>query len=209
MPLFVTAAAGVTVVVLAQRHARSAARAEERRVSQRASDNSTYDSFAERLRANTHVRARPLELSAERLNPPETGVAMPPSESEPGEAYDAISTSALGAEWLTRATEAPPVRQPISSSSEFGDVSTLDLLDDEPSSLPQLSLDLDSKLDLDPKPGADSNTEPHAALEWEALVGDRNPELEQRLRGVFDISDLLQEQPQARAQVPKGRRRSS
>ena len=101
------------------------------------------------------------------------------------------------------------MREPISSSSEFGDVSTLDLLDDEPSSLPELSLDPDSKLDPVSKPRADSNTEPRAAREWEALVGDRNPELEHRLRGVFDIADLLQEQPQARAHVPKGRRRSS
>ena len=203
MPLFITAAAGVTVVVLAQRHARSSTRAEERRAHQRASDSSANTSLAERLQARTGIRERPLELSAERLNAPAAGVAVPPSETEPGEAYDAVSTEALGAEWLTRATEAQPVRQPISSSGDFGEVSTLDLLDDEPSSLPELSLDPDSKLD------PDSNTEPHAALEWEALVGDPNPELEDRLRGVFDIADLLQEQPQARAQAPKGRRRSS
>lgn len=202
MPLFITAAAGVTVVVLAQRHARSSARAEERRVSPRTSDSSNNTSLAERLRANERVRARPLELSAERLNAPTADVPMPPSETEPGEAYDAVSTDSLGAEWLTRATEAQPVRQPIASSSEFGEVSTLDLLDDEPSSLPELSLDPDSKLD------PNSSSEPKASLEWEALVGDRTADLEDRLRGVFDIADLLQEQPQAR-HAPKGRRRSS
>ena len=202
MPLFITAAAGVTVVVLAQRHARSSARAEERRAPQRASESSTNTSLAERLRPDTRVRERPFELSAERLSAPGAGVALPPSETEPGEAYDAVSTDALGAEWLTRATEAQPVRQPISSSGEFGEVSTLDLLDDEPSSLPELSLDPDSR----PEPG--SSPEPKASLEWEALVGDHNPDLEDRLRGVFDIAELLQEQPQA-LHAPKGRRRSS
>jgi len=186
MPLLITAAAGVTVVVLAQRHARASARADDRRASQGAGDKPAYDSLAERLRARSRTRERPLELSAERLNAPGAGVEVPPSEPEPGEAYDAVSTDALGAEWLTRATEAQPVRQPSPSSSEFGEVTTIDLLDDEPSSLPELSLDPDSKLDP--------------------------PQPEDRLRGVFDIADLLQEPSQARAQAqhgPKGRRRSS
>jgi len=206
MPLLITAAAGVTVVVLAQRHARSSARAEERRVSQRTSDSSNNTSLAERLQAHARVRERPLELSAERLNAPVADVALPSSETEPGEAYDAVSTDALGAEWLTRATEAQPVRQPISSRGEFGEVSTLDLLDDEPSSLPELSLDPDSRLE------PDLTSEPTASLEWDPLVGAESPELEDRLRGVFDIADLLQEHPQASAtmeRAPKGRRRSS
>jgi len=109
-------------------------------------------------------------------------VASPSSNTERGEAYDSVGADELGAEWLARATESQSPRSNASPSEEFETLSTLELLDDEPLSLPTLESKPDSK------------------LESEAALSDPNPATIHRPQRpsppprVFDIRDLMQEE---------------
>ncbi|HEY6724837.1 MAG TPA: hypothetical protein VI197_12455, partial [Polyangiaceae bacterium] len=85
------------------------------------------------------------------------------------------------------------------SGDEVEELTTLDLLDEEPVSFPTL--------ELDPEPNADSQ----GAIESEAMLADRKArELEARqqssrpLPAVFDIAELLQDD----APTADGKRRS-
>lgn len=202
--MFVTGAAAVTVVVLAQRHARSSVKAEEP-LSGPASDSTPRGALAEQLRANAPTPPRPLARPLARpagFEPePQTergiGVAPRWSDTERGEAYDAVSSDELGAEWLARATESQPARSNASPRDDFEELTTLDLLDDYPSSVPTIEIGphseaLPESFDI----GPDSEARP----ESDAALGDPDPEhlaRGQRARPpphVFDIADLTQEE---------------
>lgn len=117
-------------------------------------------------------------------------MASPSSNTERGEAYDAVSTDELGAEWLTRATESQSARPNASPREELEDLTTLDLRDEEPLSLSTLDLEPDSE----------------AVLESEAALNhpdpqDVRPHLERPRPPprVFDIADLTQDEDTPRA----------
>ena len=111
-------------------------------------------------------------------------MASPPSNTERGEAYDAVSTDELGAEWLARATESHSARPNASRLEELEDLETLDLRDEEPLSV--------STLDLEPE----SKSESEAVLESEAAL---RPERPRPPPEVFDIAELTQEEDTPRA----------
>ena len=186
--MFVTGAAAVTVVVLAQRHARSAVK-EEERLSGPASDSTPHGALAEQLRAKAPAPprppARPLGFDPDPQTQPGIGAASPPNNTERGEAYDAVSVDDLGTEWLARALESQPPRPPASPRDEVEELTTLDLLDEDPLSIATLQIEPDSK------------SESEAVLESEAAVSDRDAEelhaRQQRPRPpprVFDIAEL-------------------
>lgn len=182
MPLLIAGAAGLTVAVLAQRHARFSARQEERRLSGAASDSAsaTDTGPVEPLGVQARSPYQTADFDIDPESEDAIDVIPPPSVPQRGEAYDTVSADDLGAEWLTRATESMPVTHTASARDELDELeelTTLDMFDDEPSSIP------------------DSNLQ---ALE---VVGDANPEdLMDRLErprpppGVFDVAELTQEE---------------
>lgn len=116
------------------------------------------------------------------------GEALPPSVPERGEAYDAVNADDLGAEWLTRATESLPVNRSARSGGEFDELTTLDLLDEDPVSLPVV--------EIETEPSSDAT----GLVESEAVLADRSARaLEASLEPprapphVFDIAELLNE----------------
>jgi hypothetical protein len=197
--MFVTGAAAVTVVVLAQRHARSSVKAEEG-LSGPASDSTPRGALAEQLRANAPTpprpQTRPIGFDPDPESEPDSGVASPSSDTVRGEAYDAVSTDDLAAEWLARATESQSPRPSDSREAQYRELTTLDLLDDDPLSTPTLETEPD---------------ESEAVLESEAARSDPNPEdlhahpgRPRPPPGVFDIADLTQEED-----APRGTGRRS
>ena len=109
-----------------------------------------------------------------------------------------VSADELGAEWLARATESQSARPNAALREDLEELTTLDLLDEEPVSLSTLEIEPESKL------------ESEAVLESEAALRDPDPEdftRPQRARppsGVFDVADLTQEED-----APRGTGRRS
>ena len=181
VPLFIAGAAAVTVAVVAQRQSRLTSKADEPPLSGRANGDTAEDDPAEAPRPEARDPFQTLDFDPD----PETarGIGEPPlTPRERGEAYDAVSTDDLGAEWLARATEAQPAHRAASPSGEFDELTTLDMIDEEPLSLSEF--------------GPDSN----GLIESEAVLADRkakeleaHPERPRPPPRVFDIAELLQD----------------
>ena len=186
VPLFIAGAgAAVTALVVAQRHTRLSPRAEEPRVSGPSSQSASGDSASEfgSARARSPYETADFDPDPDIVSNVD---ATPPSVPELGEAYDAVNADDLGNEWLARATESLPRNRAARSSDGLDELTTLDLLDEEPLSLPDL--------ELDPEPNSDST----GPIESEAVLADRAAK-ERAARqdsphpppAVFDIAELL------------------
>lgn len=191
VPLFVAGAGAVavTALVVTQRHSRFSARTEGP-LSDPASHSRTDESSAEAVLAEVRNEFPTLDFDPDPY--PETarglGEPLPPSVPERGEAYDAVNADDLGAEWLTRATESLPANRAARSGGEFDELTTLDILDEEPVSFPVVEIE------------TESSTGAIGLVESEAVLADRNARaLEASLEPprppphVFDIAELLNE----------------
>lgn len=198
VPLLIGGSAAVTFAVLAHRQSRLAVRQgerEERPLSPSATGSERERSLAERLSAGA---PGPKALASDfDLDTAEADAGRStPGNAERGEAYDALNADDLGAEWLTRATESLPVTPTGGTAEELDRLTTVEVFEDEPASLPTIELEPDSK--------------PPS----EEMLGDANPEdLVARLQrprqpGVSDIAELTQEEDAPRERG-RGRGRGS
>ena len=190
VPMFIAGAgaAAVTALVVTQRQSRFSARAEGAR-SDPASHRRTDESAAEAVLAEVRNEFPTLDFDPDPETARGLGEPLPPSVPERGEAYDAVNADDLGAEWLTRATESLPVNRAARSGGEFDELTTLDLLDEDPVSLPVVEVEVEPE----------SSTDATGLVESEAVLADRNARaLEAPLERprppphVFDTADLLQ-----------------